>query len=114
MYNKFLFAITLVLLIVMIYFIFFYKEGYTPFYLDAMAMKNDNPTWFVYNGDNRDILGMSHRDYYLQNQMMAQNGVQPFYHNNNEAQFNNTSDYWDMPKTYRPRSPIHDVELSDN
>jgi len=72
-----------------------------PYFLDQMAMAYSDPTWFNYLGYERDISGMSSRDYYLENQMNSTSRVAPQYFKNN-AQFVDHTNYMDMPIKYRP------------
>lgn len=79
-----------------------YQENLSqPFYLDQMAMKHPDPTWFKYLGWERDVQGMSGRDYYLENQTNAYNLAAPYYYEGDKAYYDHT-DYLDMPERNRP------------
>lgn len=72
-----------------------------PFFLDQMAMSYSDPTWFNYLGYERDVAGMSSRDYYLENQLNASTKAAPQYLENN-SNFIDHTNYMDMPIKYRP------------
>lgn len=96
-------AAVLIIVIILVWFVWTGKERMSNFYLDQMAMANSNPTNFIYTGNERDQLGMSQRDYYLNNQTNYANGVAPGYFEGDKA-FKNQTQYLDMPSEYRPRS----------
>lgn len=73
------------------------------FYLDQMVMKNPDPIGFHYTGRERDIAGMSGRDYYLENDINAKNLVSPFYFEGDQA-FVDHTDYLGMRPQYRPQA----------
>ena len=102
--------VVLIMVLILIWY-FFFQEGLYPFYLDQMAMKHEDPTYFHYKGRRRDILGMSKRDYYLEHDMLAKSDAEPYYHNDNKSQFANTTDYLQLNPTYRPRPAIKSVVL---
>jgi hypothetical protein len=98
--NPLLCAIIVVLLIWVVWRFVLKKERLNqPFYLDQIAMQASDPTIVVYEGNERDPLGMSLRDYYLNNEMNAKNLVAPYY--NNDLAFANHSDYLALPRMYR-------------
>lgn len=72
------------------------------FYLDQMAMLNADPTYFKYTGRDRDVLGESGQDYYLQNLMYSNSRAAGQLLEGNKA-FVNQTDYLDMPPEYRPK-----------
>lgn len=78
------------------------------FYLDQIAMKNSDPMRFKYIGRDRDVLGQSYRDYYLENRMYAdQRAAEQVL--DDEGPYHNRTDYLDMPSQYRPK-PMLRVE----
>ena len=79
------------------------------FYLDQMAMLNADPTYFKYTGRDRDVLGESGQDYYLQNLTYSNNRAAGQLLNGNTA-FVNQTDYLDMPSEYRP-SPLSQEDV---
>lgn len=99
-------AIVIVLIImVMGYFMFMQgkPELMSNYYLDDIAMAYSDPTLMTYTGREKDVLGNSARDYYLENTRNYLNGVAPGYFEGDSAFVNETS-YLDMPAEYRPRS----------
>ena len=90
---------------------YYWPEGLFPLYYNQIAMKNEDPTFFQYKGRDRDLLGMSREDYYIEHDLMAKNGAEPYHHNDNEAQFSNTTNYLQLNKTYRPRPSIKTTVL---
>lgn len=72
-----------------------------PWFLDQFSMASSDPVWMNYLGYERDVLGQSPRDYYLENQINSQSGVGPQYFENDTA-FMNHDDYKSMPIRYRP------------
>jgi len=96
------YAAVIILILVVVYFMLWRSGEYmTDFYLDQMAMEYSDPTVFIYTGDERDVLGMSARDYYLLNTMDYNNGVAPSYFEGDQI-FKNQTGYLDMPAEYRP------------
>ena len=79
------------------------------YYLDQMAMKSFNPDYIQYFGRDKDVLGMDHRDYYLENKMYANSGAAPQRLIADSAYFDHT-DYLGMPNQYRPRPLAHHVK----
>ena len=69
-------------------------------YLDQIANQASNPMIVKYLGSERDPLGMSMRDYYVENQTHANSGVAPFIFD--DMAFANQSGYLQMPRWYRP------------
>jgi hypothetical protein len=70
-------------------------------YLDQMAMKSSDPMYFKYSSWDRDITGMSPRDYYLENQTNYINKVAPGYFEGDGLYVDQT-DYLGMPPDARP------------
>ncbi len=101
-------AIIVVLVLLLIMFVMMYWGSelfHSPYFLDQMAMSSQDPTWLNYLGYERDVAGMSSRDYYLENQMNSSTKVGPQYMKGN-TQFVDHTDYMDMPIKYRPlRNP---------
>lgn len=98
--------IIVVLIVLVVYFGYFAmkkQEGMTPFYLDQIAMQYSDPTYMKFAGRDRDILGMSPKDYYLEHDMNANNEVEP--QTFTDVDFSNTTDYLQMPRWYRPYVP---------
>jgi len=77
------------------------SERMTPIYLDQMAMKANDPMYFKYSSWERDITGMSPRDYYLENQQNYQNMVAPGYFEGDGLYVDQT-DFLGMPPESRP------------
>jgi hypothetical protein len=98
--NPLICALVIIIIIVLVYNLFFKKERMTPFYLDQIAMNASDPTTVKFLGRERDPLGMSMRDYYLENDRNANNVVAPRY--NNDMAYANHTDYLQMPRWYRP------------
>jgi len=79
-----------------------------PFYLDYLVMKHPDPTRFKYTGRTRDILGMTGRDYYLENDMLHRaRTVDDIYGAN---KFVNQNNYLGMPAEYRPKAAMPPVD----
>jgi len=72
------------------------------FYLNQMTMENADPTYFKYTGRDRDVLGESGEDYYLQNLTFANSGSANQLLDGNKP-FVNQTNYLDMPAQYRPK-----------
>jgi hypothetical protein len=98
--NQLLCAIIIVLVIWLVWKFVLRKEKLQPFYLDQIAMQASDPTVVKFLGRERDPLGMSLRDYYLENDMNANNTVAP--RRNNDNAFANHTNYLQMPRWYRP------------
>lgn len=103
MYDK----ITLALIIVIVLILVFSNDKKTEnledlFYLDQIAMKSSDPTYVKYIGRDKDILGQSYRDYYLENRMYSNSGSGPQHLVADSAYFNHTN-YLGMPEQYRPK-----------
>jgi hypothetical protein len=79
-----------------------WSEGMTPFYLDQIAMQHSDPTYLKFAGRDRDSLGMSMRDYYLEHDMNSNNEIEPMTFT--DSDFTNTTDYLQMPRWYRPKT----------
>jgi hypothetical protein len=98
-------AVIIAVLIVLIFVYTFWSPMAEAFseivYLDQMAMKNSDPMYFKYSSWERDVDGMSPRDYYLENQTNYLNQVAPGYFKGNGL-YRDHTDYLNMPKQYRP------------
>src|SRR5271165_3773799 len=82
--KQIIFATVVVLLLVLlVYYYYYHSEGFNPVYLDEMAMKYSDPMFFKYSSWERDVDGMSPRDYYLENQMNYGNQIAPGYFKGN-------------------------------
>src|ERR1700678_3377538 len=101
--NKFIWCAVIVIILIIIFFYYARTSEHlgVPFFLDQMAMTYPDPTWFNYLGYERDVSGMSQRDYYLENQMNASTGSGPQYLEGNRN-FKDHTDYMDMPIKNRP------------
>lgn len=71
------------------------------FSLDRMANEASDPTWLHYQGNNRDVLGESHRDYWLRNRLANDQELQNL---SGDAMFYNPNNYAEMPHTYKPKT----------
>jgi hypothetical protein len=98
--NPILCALIVIIIIVLVYHFFFRKERMSGFTLDQIAMNASDPTIVKYLGRERDPLGMSMIDYYLEHDRNANNVVAPRY--NDDMAFGNTTSYLAMPQWYRP------------
>lgn len=95
-------AVSCVIIIIIIAVAVSKKENMQDvFYLDQIAMKNSDPTYFKYTGRERDILGQSSRDYYLENRAYSNSHVGPQRLESDSAYINQTA-YLGMPEQYRP------------
>ena len=70
------------------------------FFDDQVAMRFSDPTYFKYTGDERDVSGMSAKDYFLENQRMFDSGALPYMMG--DSQFVSKTDYLELPARYRP------------
>lgn len=96
------YTVIIILFFVFIFYVYQNQEHLgVPFFLDQMAMENDYPVKFFYTGRQKDVAGMSERDYYLENQMNASSGVGPQYFDG-DTQFIDHTGYMDMPIKNRP------------
>lgn len=101
--EKYVWVILIVLVLLLLF--WGWKENLTqPDYLDQMAMKYSDPTYFKYSSWERDVAGMSPRDYYLENQANYLNQIAPGYFKGDGLYVDHT-DYLDMPAQYRPMLP---------
>jgi hypothetical protein len=90
------------------------SEGFSePIYLDQMAMKYSDPMYFKYSSWERDVDGMSPRDYYLENETNYLNGVAPGYFAGDQLYVDHT-DYLNMPPQYRPMVPVGAAAMEMN
>lgn len=100
----------IVVVVLLLYFFYVYSQSehltQPVFYDDMMAMKYPDPIWLHYAGDERDVDGMSSRDYYLENNTLAGNWAAPFYFEG-AAGWRDHTDYLNMPSEYRPRGLSH-------
>ncbi|MEM3122377.1 MAG: hypothetical protein QXH60_02970 [Candidatus Pacearchaeota archaeon] len=69
-----------------------------------MAMIHPDSTYFKWLGRERDVLGMSGRDYYLENETYALSGVSPWLFRGDEM-FKDQTCGLGMPYPYRPMVP---------
>ncbi len=72
-----------------------------PTYLNQMTMSAQDPAAMNYLGYERDVSGMSARDYYVENQMNASSGVGEQYFEGDQA-FQDHTGFMGMPIKYRP------------
>jgi len=98
-------ATIVIILLLALYWYSTSSEGFEPIYLDEMAMKYSDPMFFKYSSWERDVDGMSPRDYYLENQMNYGNQIAPGYFKGNRL-FTDKTDYLNMPPQYRPKRPM--------
>jgi len=105
-------AIAFAVIIILLMWYWYYSEKFVG-YLDQMAMKNPDPDSFFYFGDNRDILGMSARDYYLENVVLNDSEGIPW-PADEAMRFVNRTGYQELAQTFRPVSNIGYTILSDN
>lgn len=103
--NKMRTVVIIVLLILI--FLWLRRERFTT-YLDQMAMESADPTLFKWTGNERDIAGMSPRDYYLENETYALSRVRPWLFRGNQM-FKDHTCYLGMPRRYRPDVGCFDV-----
>lgn len=105
-WGKILYAVLVIVVVIIIIVCASKKSEHLEdvFYLDQMAMKNSDPTFFKFTGRERDVLGESSRDYFLQNRMFSNSGVAPQRLEGDTAYVNQTS-YLDMPARFRPETP---------
>ena len=104
--SKYIMVGVVIVIVVVLIFVgsYFSKEHMSDvFYLDQIGMKNMDPTNYKYTGRDKDVLGMSAKDYYLENGRYASSHAAPqLFLNNNR--FKNQTDYLGMPEIYRPSS----------
>ena len=102
--KKFIFAGVVVLVVLLVLIFMSQREMMEDvFYLDQIGMKNTDPTQYKYTGRDKDVLGMSAKDYYLENgQYSASDAAPQLFKDNNR--FKNQTDYLGMPSMYRPKS----------
>lgn len=97
--------ITIIVVVLLILFIYYcsckYEHLGEPWFLDQMSMNYSDPTWFNFMGNQRDVAGMSSKDYYLENQLNSSTGAGPQYFKN-DTNFVDHTNYMDMPIKYRP------------
>ena len=97
-------GVVIVIIVILLFVVMSRKEMMEDvFYLDQIGMQNTDPTKYKYTGRDKDILGMSVKDYYLENEQYAMSNVAPQLFIDN-SKFKNQTDYLDMPKIYRPTS----------
>lgn len=100
------YKLVIALIVVLVLLVMFYSwmgNEYLgqPYFLTQMAMAYSDPVKFNYLGYERDVSGMSSRDYYLENQMNASTHVGPQYLEGDTKFVDNTG-YMSMPIKYRP------------
>jgi hypothetical protein len=96
-----LIAVVVVLVLLALYFYNKQERLTEPEYLNQMTMASQDPVAMNYLGYERDVSGMSARDYYVENQMNASSGVGPQYLEN-DNQFQDKTGFMNMPIKYRP------------
>lgn len=103
MNNRTLLIFSAVLSVFLIIFFALTKQEHlgVPFFLDQMAMENDHPIKFFYEGREKDAAGMSPRDYFLENQMNASTYVGPQYLEG-DLKFKDHTGYMGIPIKNRP------------
>lgn len=108
--NKLLCVFLLFVLLVLLYYTFGKSERMTnTVYLDQIVYDHPDPLLMKYMGREKDITGMSARDYYYENDIDARNLVGPQYLEG-DSNYVDHSDYLDMPLEYRPApSAGHDL-----
>lgn len=101
--NKALCALLILVLVVLIYYsLGGWSERMTnSVYLDQIVYSHPDPLLMKYTGREKDIQGMSARDYYYENDLDARNLVGPQYLEGDSNYVDHT-DYLDMPLEYRP------------
>ena len=97
--------VVLILLIILLLYKLCGAEGLMPYYLDQISMKNPDPIKFHYDGRKRDVLGLSGRDYYLENDLMYRITGQGEKYGSDL--FKNNTNYARMPIKYRPKDISH-------
>jgi hypothetical protein len=100
------FGLIVVLVCVLLLVLYFWhtSENFSEvFYLDQMAMKYSDPMYFKYSSWERDVDGMSPRDYYLENQTNYLNQIAPGYFEKDGLYVDHT-DYLNMPPQNRPNN----------
>src|ERR1700744_902813 len=103
-YNKLLCAVVIVVVIFLVLYLIRAQSEHMgdPFYLQQMAMANQDPTLFHYTSREKDVAGEDQQDYYTENQMNAETGVGPQYMEGN-SQYEPHDDYLGMPAQFRPK-----------
>jgi hypothetical protein len=103
--EKWQIGVLLAIIIFIVFMLIYWQGGAEAFsevfYLDQMAMKNSDPTYFKYSSWERDVDGNSPRDYYLENQTNYLNGFAPGYFAGDQLYVDHTG-YLQMPPQYRP------------
>lgn len=100
-------AVVIVVLLVVLWHLFIGPRIYgterlsNAIYLDQIVFKNPNPLLMKYTGREKDVTGMSARDYYYENDIDSRNLVAPQYLEGNSGYVDHT-DYLGMPLEYRP------------
>ncbi len=110
---NFLIVAVIISALVYVYLTYSQEQFSDKFYLDQIANSNSDPVYFKYGGNERDILGQSSRDYYLENQRYAHSYAAPQLLAG-DAAFTNRTGYLDMPSEYRPRPMSAFLALSGN
>jgi hypothetical protein len=99
--NVVIFAVVLAIILLLMWFLVGTEGMQDIFYLDYLVMKNPDPTRFKYTGRSRDIMGMSARDYYMENDMLHRTLTGKDLYSGKK--FQTQTDYLGMPIEYRPR-----------
>lgn len=96
-------AVVIILLLVIAYWVLVARKERlsNAIYLDQIVFKNPDPLLMKYTGRERDLTGMSARDYYYENDIDSRNLVAPQYLEGDSGYVDQT-DYLGMPLEYRP------------
>ena len=100
-------ALIVVLIIIIILFWFGSEHMQNQYIMNQLSSRYSDPMEIIYLGDERDVSGMSKRDYYLENQLNHGNEVLKNVHG--DSKFKDHTGYMDMPIQYRPwktNSPV--------
>lgn len=98
-----------VVILLLVFFVMRKEHLGDIFYLDQIAMQNSDPTWFKYTGWDKDVLGMSARDYYLENDLYSNSRAAPQRLKDDSA-FKDHTNYLQMPYQYRPKIDLESVD----
>ena len=110
-WNIVICAIVIIAIILSIW--YWYQSEKFIGYLDQISMKHPDPDSFFHFGDTRDVLGMSQRDYYLENVVLNDSSGIPW-PEDEDMRFVNRTGYRELAQTFRPVSNIGYTTLSDN
>ena len=92
--------VSIVMVILIIVLVAKSEEHMQSYYLDQIAMQSTDPAYVKFVGRERDPLGMSMRDYYVEHSNNANNLVEADYAD--DQMYYNTTGYLQMPLQYRP------------